>query len=215
MQIDTRCPGINGQYDGLEASGSDPLAIGMTAGKARSLFMQTSQLNIPTPLTQAFFSPANVAFILGQIETSLNILTEEEIRIAPNEEFIQTMVDVASRNLGLSHTNDTVALLNRAVVEHETRVQFFSLRQRKLFYKYFWYQDRMKVFPYGEGTKAMSGEVTVSPSGYMLSNPHKRWQAGFLRDTEGLTAMGLTPADGWCSDPGYLQPKAKRIRNPA
>lgn len=195
MQVDTRCPALN----------TDCTAY------IKSLYYTISERHQVTPLTEAFFESSNIQFIVAQIEKALHLLTGEQVRISTNEEFAQTMIETAGRNLGLSYTPQTVGALNRAVIEHETRVQYYSLRQRKLFYKYFWFQDRMRVFPYGQYDKVTSGEVTVSPSGYTLSNPWRRWQADYLHDTEGLDVAADSPS-GYCKIPGFLQPKVVPVR---
>jgi len=199
MQLDTRCPTV-------------PTI-------STDFYFKTDQLNQPGNLTDTFFSPQNIKFLVDSIGQALSLLTKEQVRISPNDEFMQTMFDMAGRNVGLSHTNESIAYLNRAVIDHETNVQLMSLRQRKLFYKYFWYQDRMKVFPYGQSDHVTKGEVTVSTSGYALSNPWRRWQADYLKATAGLiptaeanklanTNIPLTKP-GYCRIDGYLQPKVR------
>lgn len=169
-----------------------------------------------TPAIHTFFSPTNVQYIIAQIEEALHLLTGQRIRIPPNEEFSQTMVDVAKQNPGIPSTATGVAVLNRAVVEHETRIQYTSLRNRALWKKYYIDQDRMRTMPYGEWT---ASKPTIGLSEYSLSNPWKRHQSSYLRETAGLhpdPEAQLAPGQsmGYCKNSLQFIPKMAPLNQP-
>lgn len=131
----------------------------------------------PTPVSNKFFAPENITYLKEQLEKVLHQLTGDPIRIVVTDEFIQTMYDIASRNEFLAHSGENgLRQLNEMFLEWEARIQYLSLRHRKLYYQYFIDVNRMRVFPYGTPEKTMKGETIISPSGYMMSNPwHKRY----------------------------------------
>jgi len=160
-----------------------------TAKSLLQMYLNTSGYHQATPMVLQFFSENNVLYILETITDRLLALTGQRVRIPVDDLFVQTMIDIAGHNLGLSFDPSVLGALNEGVIQHEVQVQHASLRHRKLFYKYFWYQDRIKVFPYGDYDTVTAGEVTVSPSKYMLSNPHRRWQQDYLKETMGLQSV--------------------------
>lgn len=170
-----------------------------------------------SPTFSVFFSKPNTEYVLSMIEKVLHEMTGEPVRVPANEEFAQTMIDFADRNPALSQAPDGVHILNRAVIAHEANVQYNSLRQRKLYYKYFINQDRQRVVDYGAPEKVMRGEVTVDPSGYLLSNPWKQYRSCYLNVTHGLyNESGGTGNDAqYCRVPGFLQPKVAPPNQPA
>ena len=142
-----------------------------------------------TPITRLFFSPRNIKFLHSQLEKILSAWTGSPIRVQLSNEFAITMHEVASRNKWLSYMNiEGLKLLNNMVLGHEAEVQYLSLRHKKLFEKYFITGDRMRVFPHGIPTKITKGEVKISPSGYMLTNPWKKNYKAFLNDVMDIPA---------------------------
>lgn len=137
-----------------------------------------------TPVARMFFDPKNIVFLQQQLEEILQAWTgDNSIRVPITDEFIQTMYEVCSKNEWLAYSGvDGLKMLNNMVLNHEAKVQYSSLRHRKLFYKYFIHGDRMRVFPYGEPTKVMKGDTKVVSSGYMLTNPHKKSHPQFLKE---------------------------------
>lgn len=192
-----------------EISGGDTRLVDCDPTAAYEMFLKTgvgTNRHADTPLMRAFFSRENVSGILCVLEKALELALKSSnpVRVPFNEEFVQTMWDVARSNVGLTYTKDALAILNRLVIDHEAEVQYWSFMRRKLWIKYYITQDRMRVFPYGEMTKGTKGERTVSGSGYMLSNPWSRFQKCYLHDAEGIKCND----DGtYVNIPGYLQPK--------
>ncbi len=161
---------------------------------------------LKTPLFAAFFSPRNIEYIKSQIEKALHILTQERVVVPINDEFMQTMIDIAQSNVGLAYAPMATALLNRAVIDAETRVQFSSLRQKKLYERYFLTGDRMRTMPYGEYTRSTRGEVTISNSDYRLSHPISRFRPSYLRATAGLERRNGPDGPGYTPIPNFLLP---------
>ena len=175
-----------------------------TPDYAFETFLKTGTKHHSTHLSRAFFSKENILFITQQISAVLKHMTNENVKVPFNNELVQTMVDVMSSNVGLTYTPGAVAILNRLVVEHEANVLYSSLIRKKLWIKYYLKQDRMRVMPYGQMTHETRGESTVSPSGYMLSNPWNRWREAYLKTNEGI---GKCPDGTYENIPGYLEPK--------
>lgn len=178
---------------------------------AMELFLKTgggSERHHRNPLTENFFSPQNVAYIVKQIEAVLEKLTGgQKVRVPFNDELVQTMWEVAKSNVGLTYVPGVVAILNRQVVQHEAEILYSSLLRRKLWIKYYLNQDRMRVMPYGELTKGTKGDDVISPSGYMLSDPWSRFRKCYLRDAEGICCDENTGE--YRHIEGFLEPKKK------
>ena len=193
-----------------QISGGDTSIENFTPEYAFEIFLKVNHRNQRTPLTVNFFSTKNVLFITKEIARILEKRTgsEKPIHIPFNDEVAQTMIDVAQNNIGLTYVPGAVSILNRQVIEHEVTVFYNSLLRKKLWIKYYLAQDRMRVMPYGELTKETRGESIVSPSHYMLSNPWSRYQAAYLKDTEGLCR---TESGEYKRIPGYLEPKVPKI----
>ena len=152
-------------------------------GSLHSVGLQYDQEHGHNPVTKLFFSPKNILFLQSQIEKTLTKWTGHPVRVPLSDELYLTMFEVASRNKWLAYAHISgLRRLNDMVIGHEVNVQYVSLRHKKLFEKYFITGDRMRVFPIGEGTKVTKGEVKVSSSGYMLTNPHKKHYQAFLSD---------------------------------
>jgi len=144
-------------------------------------FLQQTNRPAQVPLVGAFLDPRNVAFIKDQIEQSLKYLTGQCVEVPITNELTQTLYDVLKGNWWMAYrVEEGLRLLNRMVVEHETKIQYYSLRHRCLYYKYFIHGDRMKVFPRAIPTHANGGEVTVSASGYTNSHPWAKRHREYL-----------------------------------
>lgn len=187
--------------------GGDTRLKNYTPGYAMEFYLKTGVKHQKNPLTENFFSEENVLFITRKISEVLKKLTGgQNVEVPYNDELVQTMWEVAKSNIGLTYVPGAVAILNRAVIEHESTVLYNSLIRRKLWIKYYLTQDRMRVFPYGELTQQPKGEEVISPSGYMLSSPWARHRKNYLKQTQGIC----------CDDNveykniyGYLEPKKK------
>jgi len=136
-----------------------------------------------TPASDLFFNAVNMAFLKRRLEEKLSELTGgEPIIVNIDADFILKMTSIVDSNPGSAYSGvKGLNFLNKSFLESETSVQYCSLRNRKLFYKYFIDGDRMRVFPYGEGTHVTRGEVTVCPSGYLMSDPRRKQYQQFLR----------------------------------
>lgn len=193
-----------GNYGGCSIDGDIKLK-NFSPEYVMEMYLKTSVQHTRNSLTDNFFSHENVHFIIKEIAKVLKKLTNgQNVRIPFNDELVQTMWQVASDNLGLTYVPGAVALLNRAVIEHEANILYSSLIRRKLWIKYYLKQDRMRVFPYGQLTKDTKGEETVSTSGYMLSNPWARNRNCYLYATEGLRC---DKQGQYQLIDGFLQPK--------
>lgn len=148
-----------------------------------------------TPLSDLFFHPQNIMTLRDHLEKVLSHLVTTEAtngRIEPgkihvhvpiNDEFAQTMYNVASTNMGFAYTGAWgLQQLNQMFVEWEARVQYYSLRAGALYKQYFLDQNRIKVFPYGEPTRVTKGEITISGSGRSLADPKRQQYQNFLKD---------------------------------
>lgn len=195
----------------------DTRLVNYSASTIAHEFEKRCYLNkLKTPLFTTYFSPENVRFIKEQIEKALYILTQDKVIIPINDEFIQTMIDIAQWNVGLAYAPMATALLNREVINHETQIQYSSLIRRKLYIKYFLQNDRMRTMPYGEYTRNTRGEVTISDSDYRLSHPFRKWRNCYLESTEGLKRRELPGGiTGYTPIPNYLLPTVPPTTRPA
>jgi hypothetical protein len=142
----------------------------------------------PSPLTSEFFSECNMKYLQEQVSKALSALTNQaEVEVLVDDQFKQTMFDVASRNPFLTWSGSGgVRLLNEMFIDWHVRGLYIGLRQQRLYDKYFIEGDRIKVMPWGDPTKVTRGEVTISPSGYLLANPWRHNHANFLQQVLGL-----------------------------
>lgn len=172
------------------------------------MYLSTSTRHQRNILTENFFSYNNIFMILRVLENMLTKYIGEPVRIPFNDEFVQTMWEVASQNTGLTNVPGAVAILNKAVIDHEFNVHSNSLLHRKLWIKYYIKQDRMRVMPYGELTKQTKGDDVISTSSYSLSHPFQRYRAEALLHGNGM----CRDANGNYSNiPGFLQVKVPNI----
>lgn len=221
--MDTQtCSPMEGIIDGLGRYRDDHVSyiegdtrlVNVSAGNMAKEFERQGYLNkLKTPLFTTFFSPENVRYIKDQIQKALFILTQEQVVIPINNEFIQTMIDIAQWNVGLAYAPMSTPLLNRAVIDHETQVQYSSLIRKKLYNKYFLQNDRMRTMPYGEYTRSTKGEVTISDSDYHLSHPFSKWRQCYLKATEGLEYCASE--GGYTQIPNFLVPTVPSTTQPA
>jgi len=163
----------------------------------------------PSPLTNRFFAPDNVAYLQDQLQQLLTKLVGQPVKVPINEEFAQTMQDIASQNSGFFYMGDYgLQQLNEMFVEWEGRIQYISIRQQKLYEQYFIKEDRILTFPYPESTKTLKGEVVIDTSGYLLTNPWKNNYGNFLQDVLQL-GPGATPR---CQEVATPNPYSQPIR---
>lgn len=149
-----------------------------------------------SPLVEAFFSSENIQFIQDKISEKLFSMTGGmKIRIAMDNDVVNTIIETANRNLGLVRypLPQALAFMNASVIEHESQIAYQSLVRKELFRKYFIDEDRIRVFPYGEMTKQTKGENVISGGGYHLSHPWKRSRPDAL-----LFGNGMAPVDPKC-----------------
>jgi hypothetical protein len=163
----------------------------------------------PTPVSNRFFAPENVAYLQDQLQILLTRLVGEPVRVPINEEFAQSMYDIASRNSGLGFLGDDgLRQLNEMFVESEGRIQYLSIRQGKLQEQLFIKEDRILTFPYPEPTKCVKGELQIDTSGYMLSSPWGNNFGNYLNDV-----LQIGPfANGKCKAVDNSNPFSQPIR---
>ena len=139
------------------------------------------------PLSAAFLDPENVDYILRAVSANLTKWFGVPIKSCMSAELATQMIELINSNQGLAYTPSQVCVLNDIVIRNEVRVQFYSLRQKALYYKYFINANRLKVFPYptkpdGRGTK----DVHVETADYMLTNPRKQHRREYLQQVLGI-----------------------------
>ena len=136
-----------------------------------------------SPVTDLFFAPSNIQYIKDQLEKAIFLLTKEHLIVPITNEVVDMMYLIASQNPIFAYWGARgLRILNEMIIDWETRINYASMRDRKLYYKYYINADRQRVFPYGQPTKVTRGEVTVAPSGYMVSNPWGRQQGTYLKN---------------------------------
>lgn len=160
---------------------------------------------------QEYFTDENVAFICGTIARTLTLLFKGESFVVPaNNELALAIVDVATRNLGLASAvpaPGALRFMNTEVIKREAEIQYVSMSQKLRYHKQILENDRMKTMPYGEYTRSVRGEVTISTSDYNLSDPRKRFRDSYLQVSEGLE---WCPGKGYVPIPNYLLPTTKK-----
>lgn len=138
-----------------------------------------------TPVCDLFFHPENILFLKTQLENMLQNMTQEKhpIKVEITSEFCLTMYNVCSQNPSLAYSGfEGLKALNRMFLEWEGRIQYLSLRQHKLYEKWFIRNDRIRVMPYGSMEKVTRGEVVITPSAYTLTSPWNRHRDQYMAD---------------------------------
>lgn len=162
-------------------------------------------LSSPTPVSNRFFAEDNVRYLQKQLEFLLTQMVGQPVRVPVNEEFYQSMNDIAGQNAGYAFLGDYgLQQLNAMFVQWEARIQYISIRQQKLYDQYFIKENRILHFPYPQPTKAMKGELVVDTSGYMLTNPWGNQFGNYLQDVYGTAG---TKSDKQC----YLESISKPV----
>lgn len=137
----------------------------------------------PSQVTNLFFTPQNIEYLQAQLELILQRLTNEKVCVPVTPQFMQGMTEIAKNNPILAYLQqEGLEQLNSMFLEWEARILLVSLREHKLYDKYFIRGDRMRVFPHGAAEKVTKGEVQIVPSGYLMSNPWRRQYDNFLSD---------------------------------
>ncbi len=147
-----------------------------------------------SPVSNRFFAPENVVFLQQQLERALTLMVGQPVKVAVNEEFTQSMYDIASQNGGLAYLGQTgLNQLNEMFLEWEARIQYVSIRQQKRYEQYFLKEDRQLVMPYPPSDRTMKGEVVIDTSGYTLTSPWKNNFGNFLQDVLHIGPLATPP----------------------
>lgn len=143
----------------------------------------------PNDVQRAFMSEPNAQWIKSQVEDALSKAVGVPVRVPLDERFVQQLQHVVNNTLKPAPGLLGLAAMNRTAIHQMVELQYYSLRQRALYEKYFIEQDRQWVFPVGEYSRG--DNVTVSLGQHMLSHPWKARRASFLQ-----AAVGLAPTQG-------------------
>ena len=133
-------------------------------------------------LAQRVLTPQNVGHVVEQVEQKLSYAMQQPVYLPIDDQVVHTFTDLLIHNSGLTYNTNAVDEINEAAIGRILHERYYGLRQRKLYYRYFINQDRIRTFPWGEPTKVVRGEVDIMKDGYMLSHPWKSQQASYLRD---------------------------------
>lgn len=153
----------------------------------------------PTPLQSGFLSGPNVLWLKNRVEDLLTRATGVPTVVPLDEQFTGMMLQLAQGNPGIPSSPEGLALLNRVFIERQLELQFYSLRHQNLYKRYFIDQVRLRNMPYGDYVGGT--QVTVSPSGYMLSHPWRKMQESYLAATANLKPVPPAKA----VDPGEFK----------
>lgn len=136
-----------------------------------------------TPVTLAFFDENNIRYIQNQIQKNLSQYAGKPINFLLSREFAETMVNVASRNLALSHNANGLNILNNEVIKQETDVHLLSLRARARYEKWVLHGDFPRVWHYGYNDRShhIRGENPLTSSPYQLGHPWRRQYSDYLQ----------------------------------
>lgn len=136
-----------------------------------------------SPVTDLFFAPDNIIYLQNQLQYILRCLTNQQIIAPINNEFVDSMIEIARNNVGMAYFgHDGLKALNEQFLDKEARILYVSLRHRNRYYNDFVNGDRMRVFPYGAPEKVTGGEVVYDASSYQLRDPYRKHYTNFLKD---------------------------------
>jgi hypothetical protein len=138
------------------------------------------------PLTLAYFTEKNIAYLRDEIQRRLREYTgEPNIKLVLTQEFAQTMVDTALRNQFFAYDVERgLGRINQWTINHETEIIMLSMRKRKQYERQILKGDRMRVYPYGLGDRTLHvrGENGLTQSPYQLNHPWKSQYQQYLKD---------------------------------
>jgi len=160
-----------------------------SVGIPMNMFIQSSNYQ-PTPLSQSFLHPNNVAFILENISKNVSDLVGEPVIVGMSSELAADMVYTISHNVGYAYQPAYISFLNQQIIDKEIRIQLASVRQKALYNKWFLQNNRLKVLPRATKPDGPAKDVIVSPSDYMLTNPSRQYKQQYLKDVFCLKSCG-------------------------
>ena len=136
--------------------------------------------NARTPVTTAFFSIANLTWLLGATGMEVSRLLNRTVVIEPTE----SMYTVCSQKLKYARNvvdvTAVVNAINKEIMVKEVRVHYFSLRRRELFYKWFIAEQRPRIIEPPRNTNGRFRYDRLEFDKQKLSDPDKRFWGTYL-----------------------------------
>lgn len=153
-----------------------------------------------SPLMDVFLSRSNIAYLRGEIERTLTDYVNAEsgasaasatqsntqIIVPLDEDFFEHLVETYYYNPRWAYCPaEGLRILNNVFIQRMLRLQYYSLRQRQLYRKYFIDQNRFWHSAHERGISDREWQ-TVRADGYMLSHPWGGRQQQYLAQTAGM-----------------------------
>ena len=124
-----------------------------------------------TPLTDAFWDVRNLTHIFRLAEVAVGAAVKMPVTIVADDWFFLEAAKLATQSPG---EVQWLPYLNRAVVHRVTEVHIATINQRKLYLKWFIYNDRKRFVERPRDTHGRRRVMRPSASEYTLANPDTR-----------------------------------------
>ena len=135
--------------------------------------------HVRTPVTTLFFTESNLVRLNERIGEDTGRWLGQEVRVVPNNEFFAYLEQTLQEAPNARDASCVVRALNDLIVEHEVPVQYYSLRRRALFAKWFIAKDRPLVISHPIETHGRHRLEAASHVGRVLRDPDRRRWAEF------------------------------------
>ena len=126
-----------------------------------------------TPVSELFWSLPNLQQLVQQLEHRLSELTAMKIQFRPDDGFFLEASNLVDATANQPDIQRVVQSLNEAVIDQTVPVHVQAIKRRKLFLKYYIYQDRQRVMPPPRDTHGRHRFSRPSAHVYNMENPDK------------------------------------------
>ena len=156
--------------------------------------LYNQQDNLQTPASRLFWSVSNLRHVVQQLEAILSKCTGKAVQVVTDDWFFLEASKMVNQAGNSPDVNRTVAVLNENFVNHMVPLHMQTIKRRKLFFKYYIYQDRARVVDYPMDTHGRRRITRPSNFTYTLNNPDKKQWCDFRQAVEHQKCSVRTPS---------------------
>jgi hypothetical protein len=131
--------------------------------------------NARTLLTTRFFSLENLEYLNQRIGEETSKLVGSTVIVIPNNEFFGYLETTLRGLSNLIEVDQALAIINNQIIEHEVGVQYRSIRQRELFFKWFIFKDYPRTISRPFSTQGRHRDIRPTSVEYQTQDPKNRF----------------------------------------
>jgi len=134
--------------------------------------------------TDAFFSVQNLTRLIKSIDDEVSAKAGFPVAIVPDNDFYLTAAKHADAVPNTAYVQFAVQDLNAIVFRAQVSLHLQQIERRKLFFKWFIYEDRAKVMPRSQLTYGRHRIDPISVEDYNMKNPDSRFMGEFQQQVQ-------------------------------